>query len=551
VASLVCWIDPPHPPPTLLNNPFDTLPPDALTADLAERLQCYLDSDAFPAALRESLRRPDGGKMFGVLLIQAPDGRFGYLRGFSGQLEGRWDLPGFVPPVFNHAARLTVEQPGARTIRDLTAQIEAAHLVAAVEPAESALATLQATQNASLLQLKLELKQRKESRARRRDEMARAGEIDQTVLLELQQQSKQDSTRLRRAKEQWREREQQLRLRIHRPQRRLEALQRLRSVVSQVIARQIFDTYTFTNALGERRSLLELFAPELPPAGTGDCVGPKLLVYALQHKLTPLGLAEFWWGAPPKAGSRVPGMFFPACKNKCGPLLPFLVEGLGVAPLRRFRPKAAHSNLLPLCFEDSRFVVINKPEGLLSVPGTDAALTDSVWSRVKAAYSFASGPLLVHRLDSDTSGLLLVALDAEAYVALQRQFIERRIHKRYLAVVGGAVAADRGRISLPLRVDLEQRPRQLVDYACGKPAITDFEVLQREPSATRVAFCPVTGRTHQLRVHAAHPLGLGAAIVGDRLYGRAAARLMLHAEQLAFVHPFTGGDIVIDCPSPF
>ncbi len=489
--------------------------------------------------------------MFGVLLVRAPDGRFGYLRGFSGQLNGHWEVDSFVPPVFNQAARRKVEVPGAETIRELTVRVDSAHSQPSLEESAQAFAALKVEQHQSLLGLKLELKRRKENRAQRRREALRTDATDSGLCLELEQESRQDSTRLRREKEHWRERVEQSHLRIKQGRLRLEALKRLRSVVSQVIARQIFDTYTFTNALGECRSLIDFFAPQFPPSGAGDCAGPKLLCYALRHKLTPLGLAEFWWGAPPKAGGRVPGVFFPACKTKCAPLLPFLLQGLKLAPLRRFRPKAAHSHPLPLCFEDPRFVVINKPEGLLSVPGTDSTLTDSVWSRIKTAYPHATGPLLVHRLDSDTSGLLLIALDTKVYVALQRQFIERRVRKRYLAVVEGPVTADRGRISLPLRVDLEQRPRQLVDFVRGKQAITDFEVLERTLRVTRVAFYPSTGRTHQLRVHAAHPLGLGAAIVGDRLYGHEATRLMLHAEQLAFTHPIAGHDIVISCPSPF
>jgi tRNA pseudouridine32 synthase/23S rRNA pseudouridine746 synthase len=231
--------------------------------------------------------------------------------------------------------------------------------------------------------------------------------------------------------------------------------------------------------------------------------------------------------------------------------VPFLLEGVEVAPSRRYRPPARETHALEVLHEDGRVVVVNKPEGLLSVPGTDASVTDSVLARIRTQYPHATGPLLVHRLDVETSGLLLVALDAEAFVALQKQFIARTIDKRYVAVLDGVIPFDHGTIELPLRVDLEQRPRQLVDFVHGKPAVTLYEVLERAGGRTRVHFFPKTGRTHQLRVHAAHAQGLGVPIVGDRLYGRPEKRLALHAERLGFCHPTDARLVVIEAPAPF
>ena len=227
-----------------------------------------------------------------------------------------------------------------------------------------------------------------------------------------------------------------------------------------------------------------------------------------------------------------------------------MLEGLSVTPPRSFSPPPPPSQPLSIVFEDAWLVVLDKPEGLLSVPGKDASV-DSVLARLRARYPHATGPLLVHRLDLDTSGLLVAALDARTHAALQRQFLHREVHKRYVAWVEGPVPGERGTIDLPLRVDLNDRPRQIHDPVHGKPARTEWWVLERLGGRTRVAFSPLTGRTHQLRVHAANPLGLGAPIVGDRLYGHPDARLMLHAEALTFTHPQTGERVSFERPAPF
>ncbi|MCU0702070.1 MAG: pseudouridine synthase, partial [Myxococcaceae bacterium] len=391
-------------------------------------------------------------------------------------------------------------------------------------------------------------------RAERHAERARllaSGADVEVRLRQLDRQSQVDDVELKAAKRGWRAAREDLERSLARETRHLGALERLRRVVSQVVSWQIYDTYVFENARGQQRSLRALFEPAIPSSGTGDCAAPKLLVFARRNGLTPLGLAEFWWGAPPPGGGRQQGAFFPACKDKCGPLLPFLLEGVEVAPSRRYRPPAREQHALEVVHEDARVLVVHKPEGLLSVPGTDASVTDSVLARVRALKPGATGPLLVHRLDVETSGLLLVALDDEAFVALQRQFLERTVEKRYVAVLEGRVDVDEGHVELPLRVDLEQRPRQVVDFEHGKPALTFFQVLERAGGRTRVHFFPKTGRTHQLRVHAAHVMGLGRPIVGDRLYGRPERRLYLHAERLGFQHPDDGRSMVFEVPAPF
>ena len=303
-----------------------------------------------------------------------------------------------------------------------------------------------------------------------------------------------------------------------------------------------------TSARGERRPLRALFAPGEPPSGAGDCAGPKLLGHAYRLGAAPLALAEFWWGAPPAAGGRRAGEFYPSCRGKCGPLLPFMLDGLAHAAAPVFGAAAVAADEPRVVFEDAWLVVVDKPCGLLSVPGRDARLHDSAITRLRARWP---GATAVHRLDLDTSGLLVAAKDPATHAALQRAFARREVDKRYVAWLDGRVAGDRGTVALALRVDLDDRPRQIVDPEHGRPAITEWCVVERAASRTRVELVPRTGRSHQLRVHAAHPLGLGAPIVGDRLYGRPAARLALHAEALAFCHPHTGRRIALARPAPF
>jgi tRNA pseudouridine32 synthase/23S rRNA pseudouridine746 synthase len=303
------------------------------------------------------------------------------------------------------------------------------------------------------------------------------------------------------------------------------------------------------------RALRDLFAPAQPPGGAGDCAAPKLLAEAYRRDLRPIALAEVWCGAAPRAGDRRAGSFYPACRGKCAPILEHMLGGLPADPPPVFGA-ARFPEVEPITvFEDAWLVIVNKPSGMLSVPGRSAQLQDCVANRLRARYPASSGQLVVHRLDLDTSGLLLAAKDGDTFVALQRLFSRREISKRYIAWLDGEVLGDRGTIDLALRLDVDDRPRQIHDPVHGKAAVTRWEVLTRVTGRTRVALYPQTGRSHQLRVHASHPLGLDAPIIGDRLYGREApdddARLLLHAEALSFVHPITGEQVTLEQPPAF
>ena len=485
-----------HELPSRMPSPFATEP-----HPLARRA-----ADELVARLPAELRRE--GKMFGVLVVRLPDRRIGYLRAFSGMVAGTWLIDGFAPPAFDLAARDLFWKPGEAELGALAAR--EAELVG--DP------SVRARHGTELDAMRASHRER---RARRRE--LRTGDDP-----ELDRESRGDTAERKRLDA------------AHAAElAAIVAIERERAeVVATRIARSrellaaIHATYDLRDARGTRRELRELF--DAPPGGAGDCAAPKLLADAYRRGLAPLALAELWIGP---SSDRRDGAFYPACRGKCGPILAHMLAGTGVEPPPRFGD--APPRELDVAYEDAWIVVVKKPVGLLSVPGRAAELADSVATRV--------GNRVAHRLDLDTSGLLLVAKDAATHAALQRAFAERAVDKRYVAILDGAPARDAGAIELPLRGDLDDRPRQIVDGVHGKAARTEWRVISREP--TRVELVPRTGRTHQLRVHCA--VGLGAPIRGDRLYGHAGDRLMLHAEALAFAHPHTRARVELVWPAPF
>lgn len=324
---------------------------------------------------------------------------------------------------------------------------------------------------------------------------------------------------------------------------------------SQQLQLWLFDQYRFLNARGERRRLVDVWQDyhcserirrkyPLPPGGTGDCCAPKLLQYAYEHRMKPLCMAEFWWGPSPKTEIRQHGQFYPACRGKCKPVLTWMLQGLPVDP--NPEEQAAPPQLdIEVVYEDEAIIVVSKPSGLLSVPGRIGSY--SVATILSQRYP---GVLLAHRLDMGTSGLMVAARSRDVYRDLQQQFSDHSIRKTYVALLDtsfGTPRTTKGTISLPLFSDPINRPRQVVDYEHGKPAVTDYEMIGPD----RVRLFPRTGRTHQLRMHCAHPDGLGCPIRGDELYGRPADRLYLHAERLELTHPTTGERMVFEQPASF
>ena len=330
----------------------------------------------------------------------------------------------------------------------------------------------------------------------------------------------------------------------------------------------IFHQFILLNAKGEQQDIHQIFetyAHRLPPAGTGECAAPKLLQHAYRNGLQPLAMAEFWWGNSPKGEIRRHGHYYPSCRHKCEPLLAFMLQGLDVEP-NPLLQSVTDANLLQTVYEDEYLLVVNKPAGMLSVPGKTGQA--SVLTMLQERYPDATGPLLVHRLDMATSGLLLAAKDKDTHALLQQQFENRTVKKRYMALLEGTPqVAPKGFIRLPLRPDFDNRPLQMVDFEYGKPAVTRYEIINppyeggqgdvqpprnnTSQPKTLIALYPETGRTHQLRVHCAHPDGLNCPIVGDPLYGQPAERLYLHAETLQFVHPHTQERVKISAKAPF
>ncbi len=539
-------------------SPFDELGPSALARHAADVLQAELRAGHVGESVSlAGLDAPGGGKMFGVLVVETRDGRCGFLRGFSGMLDGRFDVPGYAPPIFDRAAREAIEPAGEAVVKQLIARAAAfasSPEVVALRQAKRELTDGHATALTAMRE------QHRERRAARRTRAAAAvspllaARDDATELRA--QQSRRDKAERRALDAAHAAELRDTVTRLRAVDRRLAAFDRLRRLVSRRLMQRIHDTYRVPNARGATQTLRALYAPAAPPAGAGDCVAPKLLAWAFALHLRPLALAEFWWGAPPAGGGRVAGTFYPACRDKCGALLPFMLEGLDVAPPRRFAAPESAALDLRIVFADDWIIVVDKPCGLLSVPARSGRPDDSVVARLNRTHP---GATLVHRLDLDTSGLLLAARDDAAFAALQRQFVARTVAKTYAAIVAGPVVGESGIIDLALRVDVDDRPRQIHDPVHGRSALTEWRRLGpatarvggRDLAGTRVAFFPRTGRTHQLRVHAAHPLGLAAPIVGDRLYGYGGARLMLHAEALTFAHPATGERLTFRSPAPF
>ena len=332
----------------------------------------------------------------------------------------------------------------------------------------------------------------------------------------------------------------------------IEALKEERKQRSIALQQWIFEQFRLRNARGEEQDIYSIFtqtAHRNPPAGTGECAAPKLLQYAYLNNLQPLAMAEFWWGDSPKGEIRRHGHYYPACRHKCEPILNFMLQGLQVEP-NPLLTSNTDATQLETVYEDDYLLVVNKPAGMLSVPGKTGQA--SVLTLLQERYPDATGPILVHRLDMATSGLLLAAKDKDTHALLQKQFEGRTVKKRYIALLEGIPQAEpKGFIRLPLRPDFDNRPLQMVCYEYGKPAVTRYEIMDTENDRTRMAFYPETGRTHQLRVHAAHPEGLNCPIVGDPLYGQPADRLYLHAERLEFRHPVTGQRLQIQKEAPF
>ena len=539
--------------------------PHPLCVLAAEEVKAYI------ASRKEWQEELVSGKMFGVLIVQTDNGitnneenQIGYLAAFSGNLDGKNLHPYFVPPVYDLLQpegffKIEEEQISAINIRIRELENSSSYLNS---KEKWKIETEQA--KAVLNQAKAELKMAKEAREIRRQSSPELSEEEQASLIRESQYQKAEYKRLEK---EWKKRLEELETEVRHFDIEIERLKTERKERSAALQRKLFEQFRMLNAQGEVKDLYTIFeqtVQKVPPAGAGECALPKLLQYAYLHQLKPLAMAEFWWGDSPKNEIRYHGYYYPSCKGKCEPILQHMLQGLEVDENPLLNPVHEEEEL-EIVFEDEWLLVVNKPAGMLSVPGK-AEDRDSVYHRLKKKYPEATGPMIVHRLDMATSGLLLVAKTKKVHQDLQAQFANRSIKKRYVAVLDGLVLSERtGRIELPLCLNPLDRPRQIVSKEYGKEAITEYKIISEsekiidesersinEPRKyTRIVFYPLTGRTHQLRVHAAHPEGLGCPILGDELYGKKADRLYLHAEYIEFRHPIYGDILCIQKEADF
>ena len=548
--------------PERMNNPLD-YQPHPLCIAVCKELQTYLSE-------REDWREEiDKGKMFGVLIVEnaqpasgAPE--IGYLAAYSGQIGGRSDWDDFVPAVFDYLQPDGYFKTHEAEISGINQSIRKLEANTHMKEAKGLILQLQEERKHTIAAYQEKIKKAKAKRDARRE----AGSLNPEEEAEMVKESQFMKAELRRLKKSLSEKT-SLETEYEAYQADILSLKQLRKTLSDALQQWLFSQFRMQNHEGESKDLLEIFRdaalrdyPQatiatsriaalkmVPPAGSGECCEPKLLQYAYSLGYKSLQMAMFWWGESPKEEIRHHLHFYPACNGKCKPILQWML------PASTFEPAAVDLSLynkVETLYEDREIAVIHKPEGLLSVPGKDAA-QPSVYALMRSKYPEATGPLIVHRLDMSTSGVMMIAKTEFAYHRLQKAFLNHQIQKKYVAIISGKVIPEKGIISLPLMPDYLDRPRQIVDHEQGKEAITEYEVLEPvDDFHLRIALYPKTGRTHQLRVHCAHQEGLNAPILGDPLYGNEkAARLHLHAEEITFEHPLKGKKMTITRKADF
>ena len=529
-------------PPSRMNNPLNYTPHPLCVMAAEEVRRMVRENAVMSSETRKS------GKMFGVLVVETPDGNTGYLAAYSGQIAGRSNWDGFVPAVFDYL------QDGGyfKTCEaEITAINKQVRLMETSEERRRLLTHLDETIAKAASEEQAYKTLMHESKARRDSERA-AGGVTPEREAEMTRESQFQKAELRRMRKRNADTIAMAREACHRYDTSISLLKQKRRTMSDRLQEWLFHHFVMLNKDGDSRSLTDIFRTSLsasPPAGAGECCEPRLLQYAFSHAMTPKCMAMFWIGASPEGEIRHEQTYYPACRSKCKPILEWML-GKDIVKDDTFITQHNGDNL-NIIYQDSDIIVVDKPAGMLSVPGKNDA--PSVLSLLQQKMEDNIFP--VHRLDMDTSGLMVFVRNKKAQRNLQRQFETHSIVKRYIALLERKPDSEHGTISLPLSPDMADRPRQMVDYRHGKQALTHYRLCTSPSTPMRrqfltvgdnlVELSPLTGRTHQLRVHCAHPDGLASPIVGDRLYGTTNhPRLCLHAEYLEFRHPTTG-EIVI------
>jgi tRNA pseudouridine32 synthase / 23S rRNA pseudouridine746 synthase len=527
--------------PNKFNCPFyyDVHPLCKLAVD---ELQDYLinnNQTGHDFGLDGFINKTNIGKMMGVLVVKTLAGDIGYLVAYSGKLSVKNENSIFVPPIVDLLSEDSFFKQEEIVINGINERINFIEQSEEYFIAKNELIKAQELSQSELDAFRTKMKSCKKQRDKIRAEFA--NKLSAEEFENLKEKLKNESLKLqydyKMLSTYWKDKLSKISEDYNFFIDSVTQLKNERKKRSSSLQNRLFDEYKFLNIEGEIKSAKDIFVstPQItPPSGAGDCAGPKLLQYAFQNNLIPLQMAEFWWGQSPRSEVRRHGNFYPACKSKCEPILGHMLKGMDVDNNPILNPSIFNVNI-EIIYQDDDIVVINKPSEFLSVPGKNCS--DSVLTRIKLLYPNATGPMIVHRLDMSTSGLMVVAKTKESYHKLQIQFLKRIVKKTYVAILDGVIEHDSGRIELPLRVDLDDRPRQLVCYEYGKPSITNWQKISIENGRTKVRFFPITGRTHQLRVHSAHSLGLNTPILGDDIYGQKNDRLHLHAESIEFFHP--------------
>ena len=529
--------------------------PHPLTKIAAAELQHYLETQTHLDHNFGLSADKEGivvGKMFGVLVVQDTEGKLGYLSAFSGKLAGSNDHPRFVPPVFDMLVENSFFLQEIEIINTINARIKEIRSSDNYQHLKLDDEKLSAQSLQEISAFRIQLKGNKERRKQHREKQKNSLSQPDYDVVEagLIKESLHDKHQLNVLTNKWEQVLSAVRTRLAQFEHEIDILKNERKEKSAALQAQLFAQYVFLNKDGKSKSLQEIFSVTAfgkPPAAAGECATPKLLQFAFANGYKPLAMAEFWWGAAPKSEIRRHKHFYPACTGKCKPILAHMLEGIPVDENPFLRTPEANS-ALEIVYEDESLVVVNKPAGLRSVPGVD--ISDSVYTRLKPVLGDIE-PLIVHRLDMDTSGLLVVAKTRQAHKYIQRQFLQGTVRKRYRALLSKVIDKSEGEITLPLCADLFNRPRQLVCFKTGKRSVTKWKMIKKYKAMTKIDFWPLTGRTHQLRMHSAHELGLNAPIVGDDLYGTASERMCLHAAHLEFTHPKTKEKISFEVEEGF
>lgn len=483
------------------------------------------------------------GKMFGVLIVENSKGDLKYLKAFSGKLSGlNNNIDDFVPPIQNDEMLIIKENKAKARVKEISDQIIEVESNMLKSHQSDAYLSLQKHES-KLQNYKKEMAASKQARKKQR-----AKGLTHEQLNDLAKQSIFQKKGLKELNDQFLLLKEKFDEILAPKHLLLKELLNERKEILSSLQRSIQEDFVFLNANGETKNLSEIFNKynKKPNSGTGECCAPKLLNFAYKNNLKPIAMAEFWWGAPPKNAIRKHKQFYPACTGRCGPILEFMLQGLVVDdnPMLLETKDLKYS----VIFEDDHLLVVNKPAGLLTTPGKE--ILDSLQTRIQKAYPNLNHIMPIHRLDQGTSGLVIFVKDKETHKKMQYLLNNKLIKKTYEALLEGRIDSKSGVIELAIGLDHNNPPFQMVS-SNGKTAKTEYKVIQLNNSNTMVEFSPITGRTHQLRIHSAHFKGLNSPIVGDDMYGVKSDRMYLHASKLEFKHPYSKEELILYSPSQF